>query len=305
MIRRSLKLFAILSLSVCAPAGMAQEAEPPESRDTGPEDEIIVTGQADREAVEALGKAITRPSRAGQPVARFDAPVCLKVSGLPADMAELVADRIRANIETVRGVEVAADGCSPNAFVGVLNNVNQTVDTLRETETWLFEGLLDYQVDRIYQGSNAVRAWHVFDLRNLDGSQIPGKQRGTSDEKSIASAVNTVEKASRISQLRNNLTGAVVLVETVALSEKTFRQFADYATVRILASTSDDMDTREGNLPTILTLFGSANPPAELTEFDRAYLSALYELPPNSRDGQVIAAAVSRYVEIVEGTPPG
>jgi len=32
-----------------------------------------------------------------------------------------------------------------------------------------------------------------------------------------------------------------------------------------------------------------------LSEFDRAYLESLYDLPANSRDGQVIAAAVTRY----------
>ena len=274
-----------------APAG--QETQLPEE-DLGV---IVVTGETDREVVEALGKAITRRTRAGQPVARFDDPLCVKVSGMPEQMAQLVRSRIEDNARPIRGLKVNDDpDCKPNAFVGVLNEVNSTVDTLRKDEKWLFDGLLSFQIDRIYKGSDAVRAWHVFNLRNRDGTQIAGQQQGQ------GFATNTVERGSRIMQLRNDLSGAVVLVETAALQGKTFRQLADYATFRILASISDEVDTSQTNLPTILTLFAeNGTPPSRLTDFDLAYLESLYELPANSRDGQVIAAAVSRYVAKFEG----
>ncbi|MEW4447558.1 hypothetical protein [Qipengyuania sp. JC766] len=262
-----------------------------QGEDAAPGTEIIVTGRIDPGEVEALGKAVVRPSRAGKPIARFDAPVCVKVSGIPDDMATLVEDRIQENIRSLVGVDVADEGCSPNAFVGVLNGVNSTVDQLRKDEKWLFEGLLDYQIDRIYDGSDAVRAWHVFDVRNLDGSAIPGSRPGGS----VNDLVNRVEKASRRSQLRVNLVGAVVLVETGSLREKTFRQLADYATMRILASTSDEVSDNPGNVPTILELFGNSDAPNGLSEFDRSYLAALYELPANSLDGQIINSAVRRY----------
>ena len=297
MIKSAISLVALGFASFAVPS-LAQEAQAESSID--PDKVIIITPQNEREVVEEMGKAIVRPSRVGKPVARFDSPLCVKVSGMPDEMAELVAGRIRDNARAIRGMKIADEGCDPNAFVGVLNDVNETVDKLREDEPWLFEGLLSFQVDRIYKGSKAARAWHVFDVRNLDGSIIPGKQRGASDGKSIASAVNRVEKSSRISQLRTNLTGGVVLIETAALEGKTFRQLADYATIRLLASVSDEIDVNEYTLPTILTLFGSDSDlykPEGLTEFDQAYLQALYELPANSRDGQIIAAAVSRYAK--------
>lgn len=278
---------AIFGMICAAQTLQAQEAQPSAEA-------IVVTGKSPKEEVEALGKAITRPSRMGKPVARFDAPLCVKVSGLPDEMAEMVAARINQNIAAIEGLETAKQACKPNAFVGILNNVNQTVDKLREDEPWLFEGLLSYQVERIYQGSQAARAWHVFDVRNLDGTAIPGRRKGSRD---LGEIVNNVENASRFIQLRTNLSGAVVLIETSALKEKTFRQLADYATIRILASTSDEIDDERAVLPTILTLFGGGAPPLELTDFDRAYLAALYELPANSMDGQIIAAATSRYVE--------
>ncbi|MET4131380.1 hypothetical protein ABIE62_000492 [Porphyrobacter sp. MBR-155] len=260
------------------------------------EDEITVVGQKKREAVETLGKAITRPSRRGLPVGRFDAPICVKVSGLPADMAEIIKARIEENIGDLKVIEVAEAGCDPNAFVGFLDEVDATVDQLREKEKWLFEGLLDYQIDRIYKGSDGVRAWHVFDLRNLDGSIIPATRKGGGGTSDHNDAVNRVESASRFVRLRNNLVGAVVLIEGSAIEGKTFRQLSDYATMRLLASTNDDVNDDNASLPTILTLFNGQYAPDSLTEFDRAYLSALYELPANSMDGQIFAAAASRYV---------
>ena len=277
---------------------LSQEPPPIDQLPAEELDVIVVTGETDREVVEELGKAITRPTRSGRPVARFDSDLCVTVSGLPDGMAAVVKERIEANVRAIRGLSVDNDPqCKPNAFVGVLNDVTETVDRLRKDEKWLFDGLLDYQVKRIYKGSEAVRAWHVFDLRNIDGTAIPGARSGGGDGNDLGSLVNNTGKASRIVQLKNNLVGAVVLIETSALQGKTFRQMADYATFRILASVSDEVDTSQTNLPTILTLFGEgATPPRNLTAFDQAYLESLYDLPANSRDGQIIAAAVSRYI---------
>tara|TARA_Y100000815_G_scaffold208931_1_gene193185 strand:+ start:153 stop:1088 length:936 start_codon:yes stop_codon:yes gene_type:complete len=275
-------------------AGEQSSAVEPKSNN---DDTIVVTGESDRERVKELGKVITRPARANKAIARFHNPICLKVSGLPVEMAELVATRIKDNISSIPALRMGGEGCKPNAFVGVLNNVNEVFDSLLKEEKWLFTGLFIYQKKRISKGSEAVRAWHVFGERNIDGTEIPGKQRGASDAQSIASSANRVHYTGRSNRTPVEIAGAVVLVETAALQGKTFRQLADYATIRILASVTDEIDGSRPSLPTILTLFdpSSAYQPPELSGFDRAYLDALYELPINSRDAQVIAAAGRRY----------
>jgi hypothetical protein len=281
--------------------GTGAVAQQPEA--TGPDpvdDTIIVSRESDRAVVKELGQTINRKARKGQPIARFDGPVCVKVAGLPDDMARTIKRRIDRNISRLPGVSVGKEGCKPNAFVGVLNEVNDTVDRLRQDEAWLFEGLLDYQIDRIYEGSEAVRAWHIFSLRNLDRTSIAAALPGVNPDGSISFVQNRVEKASRLPQQRSTLVGAVVLIETDALNGKTQRQVADYATFRILASTSDAVGEERDGLATILTLFTGGTAPSELSGFDRAYLEALYELPANSSDSNLIAAAVSRYIDDIE-----
>ena len=275
-------------------AGEQSSAVEPKSNN---DDTIVVTGETDRERVKELGKVVTRPARANKAIARFHKPICLKVSGLPAEMAELVATRIKENISAIPALRLGGEGCKPNAFVGILNNVNETFDSLIVEEKWLFTGLFIYQKKRISKGSEAVRAWHVFKKRNPDGTATPGKQRGVSDAQSIATSANRVQYGGRNKPIPVEIVGAVILVETSALKGKTFRQLADYATIRILASVTDQIDGSRPSLPTILTLFdpSSAYQPPKLSEFDRAYLDALYDLPINSRDAQVIAAAGRRY----------
>ena len=130
-------------------AGEQSSAVEPKSNN---DDTIVVTGESDRERVKELGKVITRPARANKAIARFHNPICLKVSGLPVEMAELVATRIKDNISSIPALRMGGEGCKPNAFVGVLNNVNEVFDSLLKEEKWLFTGLFIYQKKRISKG---------------------------------------------------------------------------------------------------------------------------------------------------------
>lgn len=203
------------------------------------------------------------------------------------------------NARGLRGVRIADGDCKANAFVGFLNKVNEAVKTLEEEQKWLFEGLKSYQRDRIYRGSDAVRSWHAFSTLNEDGTEAVVE--GSGDRaRGVGSLVNRTERASRITRQQSAMVGAVVLIETAALEEKTLRQIADYASVRVLASVSDDVTSDANTPPTILTLFNEEFAPAAITDFDMAYLTSLYELPSTSRDPQIIATAVDRYLAILK-----
>ena len=74
--------------------------------------------------------------------------------------------------------------------------------------------------------------------------------------------------------ITTEITGAAVLIGREAAHGFTLGQLADYATMRALLGTS----APEGGapVPTILTLFSDPAPPAELTVYDRAMVSELY-----------------------------
>lgn len=291
-------------------ASLPANAQDAADADTPSDQPIVVTGEAAEddgeklnEKVRRIGRAITRPQRSGKPAARLDDPLCIKVSGMPAEYGDIIKARIEENAAQLRGVKVNAKAdCDPNAFLGFLNDVTDAVKKLEDDEPWLFEGLKSYERDRIYAGSDTVRAWHRFERRNLDGSTLPGdRQVGEGAEQ----FVNQTAVATRFNKDRLNIVGAVVLVETGAIRQKTLRQIADYATIRMLASVSDDVKSDPNTPETILTLFNESFAPASITDFDFAYLESLYELPANSRDGTVIAAAVKRYNDRQNSKPAG
>src|SRR5690606_22722920 len=78
---------------------------------------------------------------------------------------------------------------------------------------------------------------------------------------------------------RNDILYSLILVDREAIQGMTLGQLADYAIYRSLTRTLPQTpDTRRDS---ILALFDGGSPPAGLTEFDRAYLAALYAGMPN------------------------
>ena len=69
--------------------------------------------------------------------------------------------------------------------------------------------------------------------------------------------------------------GPVVLIDREGARDKSLVQLADYATMRSFARTRPAGG--DAKLDTILALFDPDHaPPAELTDFDRAYLRSVY-----------------------------
>jgi hypothetical protein len=68
-----------------------------------------------------------------------------------------------------------------------------------------------------------------------------------------------------------------VIVDTSATGKATFGQLADYIAMISLAHV--DSEAELGTAPTILQLFAASGqePPRKLTEWDQAFLKALYE----------------------------
>jgi len=78
------------------------------------------------------------------------------------------------------------------------------------------------------------------------------------------------------------ISSVIEVVDVDAVNGFNFGQMADYITVAGLAKFNLDADF--GSAPTILRLFnGTANKPSSLSDWDRAYLKALYHARQSSR----------------------
>ncbi len=283
-------ILAGIALALLAPcSALAQGADSAQGQ------EIVVSGNRETEEkiLRALTADVTRRPRVDKPSSRFYGPVCLQIIGVKTEFSDVLADRIKANARQV-DAPVAKDDCTPNALVIFTRDARRTVDLLRKEEPWIFTNLLDYEFDRIIAGTEAAHAWQTTELRSVDGKPL---QYQIINGREVM--VNPQYQTGRLAPpLRVDMVGAVVLIDSAYLPGKTLQQLADYATFRLLASISETSESGDGadTMATILSLFDdTANAPAELTRFDRAYLRALYNLRPNAPSSAIRDATVRVY----------
>ena len=296
------KLFATLGAIAALNAGpvTAQDVE----QAAAPE-EIVVVGEPEEDAVRNLVGKVTRRARVDKPIGRFQDPVCVKVVGMPEGAAAVIAERIGQNVEAV-GADVAAPECQPNALVAFTNDAGGELIRLREEEPWIFDDMREHEFERIVAENDGARAWHTMMTRDRYGRplqrvryviELPlgGRREFEADEivESEASRIRT--------PISMELTNAVVLIDLAHVEGKTFRQLADYATFRILASSGSEGMDEGGSIPSIMTLFESGStPPAGMTTFDIAYLTALYDLSYHAQHTALQNATLRRYRQLLQ-----
>ncbi len=255
--------------------------------------EIVVQGELEQaeQQVDNLTRAITRRPRTDRPIARRYGGICVGVSGMSAEFAHVLIERIEANARDI-GVHILGDGCTINTLVAFTRNSRAEIERLRKDEPWLFATLLDYEYERILRGNGAVQSWQSTQLKGADGREFS----------TVSIAGREVQQntqffaSNRTQQLRVDVEGAIVVFDNAFVPGKSIQQLADYATMRLFAPTDDVSEGSPGSMETILSLFAADGvAPDGLTSFDRAYLGALYRLPPTARGEAVRDATWTAY----------
>ncbi|MEM7666214.1 MAG: hypothetical protein AAF250_10205 [Pseudomonadota bacterium] len=285
-----------------------QQVRSQETTEEGP-DTIIVEApptklERRRELRKMATKMIRRPRRQ-LPLGTFFMPICPEVSGVPADFARAMEDRMRRNAKDL-GVRVrSSPDCRPNITVLFVPPEAGPPEKWLDYNSDMLRHLLSFQRMWVIDEKGPVRAWNVTALRDSDGA--PQKRRAgvptnTSTEVNIANQVRFV------SRLAHNVTmeilGSFILIELGAANGKSVNQLADYATMRTFADTSSVPPGDAVAAQTIITLFQDEDAPEELTEFDRALISKLYSAPRNSLARRVYSNVAGRAVNLEEASNP-
>ena len=270
----------------------AQETTP------DPIDDIVVEGVREREqAVETMTRAITRRARYDKPISKFYSQVCFGVMGMKADYARTLIARME---ETAREIDVpvGGDGCLVNVLVAFVRDGAKNLDDLREAEPKLFATLRDYEYERIKLGNGAVQAWHGTHVKGKDGREFTSYKINN-----IEVPLNSQYSSSRLTnQVRVEMTGAIIVIDSDRVPGKTLQQLADHAAMRTFVSINDTTGGGVTGIPTILSLFDDdLEAPEGLTIFDRAYLEAVYRLPATADDAQIHDATWTMYRRLERG----
>ena len=257
----------------CAAIAMALTLSPTLHAENPPaSDEIVVTGQRDREeAIQEFVESVTVDAN-GQ-VATFRVPVCPMSFGLPSTYADVIVERIR-KVAGEADVPLAEPGCDPNLIVVVADDSRDFFDALRRDRPALFHALNLSEIKDVQDTDEPVRAWQLVQLRGSDGR--PARWVRFQIGGTFTPPVQMLDGVtpSRIQKsTRRDLSISFVVFDLAATDGLTLTQIADHAAMRTLART----DAAEAGTPSILALFQEGAYHTDgLTAWDAAYLKSLY-----------------------------
>lgn len=247
-------------------------------------DNIVVTGRVEQD--EPTKRDVTRQARSitapgdlrHSALPRFEDRLCPGIIGLNPDAASLMVDRIRDTAARLDLWLTEDDGtCSPNFIVAFVDDGQADLQRIAENSGWLFRDMSLAERRELLNEEGPVRVWAITQMRTRDGVPIP-----RSDSLLNPPVVNTWMAHSKIYlAVREDITRVVVLFDKEGVKGKTLLQLADYAIMRGLARTRPVSEDGAA-MDTILALFDPVgSPPLQMTDFDRAYLGAVYDGIPN------------------------
>lgn len=289
IMRLSLAALFAPSLMVMGSPVLAQDAAPEtdpaaiaapafESTQSSSPDEIVVTGKLRHQSRSEIHQQARDISVVGNvyhtPIARMEARLCPGIVGLRTNDAVQMIDRIRYQGEQL-GLPIASDGCRANMNVVFTDNGQKLLTTMYEKRAHLFSNITVDERRILLADTGPVHVWSQVETRGRDGQLIaPSEGLLNPPTVSMWGAHSKIYKATR-----EDITLVTIVIDLEAAAGKTLSQLADYAVMRGFVRTRPSPDM---SMDSILGLFENDGPhPLELTDFDQAYLNAIYDGMPN------------------------
>ena len=261
----------------CAPArGQDQEESQPTRVD-----DIVVLGTPLREQVATFVDAVTAPPRGRGPARWSDrAGVCVGVVNLERQAAQILADRV-SEVGVMLGMPVGEPGCSPNVLVMATDDAPAFAAALVEQSPNSFRPHYagasgsDRQLDLFVTSDRPIRWWHVA-LPVTETGQPAIRLPGDAEPRRIRAPLSRLNTF-----VRNELRRAFIVIDIDQVEHLTLIQLSDY--VAMVAFAQIDPDHEVGNFPSILNVVANPAVAQAMTDWDRAYLEALYGVELNRR----------------------
>lgn len=240
-------------------------------------DDVVVQGQRLDDQVRGFIDEVIAPPSGWGP-ARWRTGVCVGVVNIRGEAAQYVVDRV-SEVAREIGLRAGGPGCRPSILIIGAADGAGMARGLVEARPWAFwpgaSGTSRSRValEAFQAGDAAVRWWHVSvpvdDVFGRIAVRLPG-----GDVPVIA------KNSGRLgTPIRNNLSRAIIIVDMDKADGFNLRQIADYAAMVAFSQVDPDADTR--GYDSVLSLFSQPTATAGLTDWDMAYMKALYSAELN------------------------
>ena len=257
--------------------------------------EVEVTGRPLDDMIRTFVTEVAEPNRR-RGIARWADRLCVGVVNLRAEPAQYIVDRVSTVAEDL-GLRTGGPGCAPNVVVIASDQPDSlAADLIRERRRGLRLGgagmdrggaaLRDFAAS-----DQPVRWWQVSIPVDADTGaraiRLPGECRGACDplgnNPGDYAPLTPVFAASRLSnEIVDQLLRTVVILDMEQVGGVSAQQLADYVAMVTLAQIDPEADT--SGYATILNLFQAPDAAGGLTNWDRAYLSGLYDAERTRRN---------------------
>ncbi len=273
--------------------------------------DVTITGVPTPERIRAFVDTIAAPPQY-RGLARWEMPVCAGTVNLDREAAQPILDRIALAAQDL-DLEVGEPGCDPNLVIIFTTDGSGLANAMVETDRSLFYvgvGGLNRgpAALREFRASDApVRWWPMSIPVNSETGEravrIPGEQHSRSVPLDIARALQCrmddcplgapIIQTPTASRLRSIVSDAlyktIVIVDVDQMDGVDAASLGDYLAFVSLAQIDPEGDT--AGYDTVLNLFESSGPQG-MSEWDRAYLQALYNTRTGFRNASAQAAEV-------------
>jgi hypothetical protein len=290
----ALSVATLALLAVAAVAGQPSNSDPPVSQPlNGAASAELpqITIEAQRQETERrVHDFVSRVALVShyESLARWNTPICPMVVGLPRNYGEFVLTRI-SDVAASAGAPLAPRNCQVNLVVLVTSNPTESLKAwLARVDHRNFTGDHSIQIKRFLDTQRVIRVWYNEQAGGANGSALtPGQPTPGSPcpglKSSAGAPVNCLADDTRLERTAVwGISSVIEVVDADAIRGLQIGQVADYIAMVGLAEFNLDADV--GAAPTILRLFkvpGEAKP-SSLSDWDKAYLEALYRVGQTS-----------------------
>jgi hypothetical protein len=235
-------------------------------------------------------------SNSDESFARWNTPICPLVAGLPRDDGEFVLTRL-SEIAASVGAPLDSRQCRANLIILV------TPDPVTSLKAWaarahyqnLFGEAYPANIKMFLETQRAIRVWYNEQQFAAETGSVPtpGSQIGVLTDSLTHSSSSGLDLPGPTFQSHVvtrqewsavwTISSVIVVVDADAMKGFKFGQMADYIAMVGLAKFNLDADF--GAAPSILRLFQGTDDakPSSLSDWDAAYLKALYHTRQSSR----------------------
>jgi hypothetical protein len=269
----------LLAAALTGAAFPALAQTPPE----GQVEDVTVIGRPLREAVQSFVEEVGVAQR-DQNLARWDRRICVGVVNLNPRYAQALADQVSA-VAMVVGLQPGDPGCRPNILILADSNGDALAQALVDEDPQVFRpdigntNLGQAALEHFQTSGAPVRWWSVTYTRTAEFGVT----------------------ASRIRQSHEEALGHVIIIlDTSRIGSVSFASLADYISMVALAQVDAQIDP--SGFDTVFNLFTpDASRTQRMTDWDLAYLRALYEMRGDAADAdrqaREIALQASREIQ--------